>query len=40
MFRKIILVVALIFVVYSLTGCQTVQGMGEDIESVGEVFTE
>ena len=36
MFRKILLVIALIFVVYSLTGCQTVQGLGEDITSIGE----
>ncbi|MHC4462440.1 MAG: entericidin A/B family lipoprotein [Planctomycetota bacterium] len=44
MFRKFLLVIALIFVVYSLTGCHTVQGIGEDIKSVGEageeVFTE
>lgn len=36
MFRKILLVIALIFVVYSLTGCQTVQGLGKDITSIGE----
>ena len=36
MYRKILLVIALIFVAYSLTGCQTVQGLGEDIQSVGE----
>ncbi len=36
MFRKILLVIALIFVVYSLTSCQTVQGLGEDIKSIGE----
>ena len=36
MFRKILLVLALIFVAYSLTGCHTVQGLGEDIQSVGE----
>jgi entericidin B len=36
MFRRIFLVIALIFVAYSLTGCQTVQGLGEDIKSVGE----
>ena len=36
MFRKVLLVIALMFVVYSLTGCQTVQGLGEDIQSVGE----
>ena len=36
MFRKILLFIALVFIVYSLTGCQTVQGLGEDIKSVGE----
>ena len=36
MLRKILLLVVLVFMVYSLTGCQTVQGFGEDIKSVGE----
>jgi len=36
MFRKVLLVIALVFAVYSLTGCQTVQGIGEDITAVGE----
>ena len=36
MFRNFFLVIALIFVVYLVTGCQTVQGLGEDITSIGE----
>ena len=40
MVRKFFVVIALIFVVYSLTGCQTVQGLGEDITSVGEAGQE
>ena len=40
MFRKILLVIALIFAAYSLTGCRTVQGLGEDIKSVGEAGEE
>ena len=40
MVRKFFVVIALIFVVYSLAGCQTVQGLGEDITSVGEAGQE
>ena len=40
MFRKILLVIALIFALYSVTGCQTVQGLGEDIKSVGQAGEE
>ena len=40
MFRKILLIIASVFVLYSLTGCQTVQGLGEDIKSVGEAGEE
>jgi len=36
MFRKILLLISVVFIVYSLAGCQTVQGLGEDIKSVGE----
>jgi predicted small secreted protein len=40
MIRKIFLVVALVIVVFSLVGCQTVQGLGEDITWVGEKGSE
>ena len=36
MFRRILLVVALAIIVFSLMGCQTVQGIGKDITSVGK----
>jgi len=36
MVRKMLLVVALAVVVFSLFGCQTVQGLGEDIKWTGE----
>jgi len=36
MFRKVIIVLALILTVFSLTGCQTVKGIGKDIQWVGE----
>ena len=37
MVKKYLLVVALIFVMLSLAGCQTVQGLGRDITWIGEV---
>ena len=40
MVRKIFLVIALFVVVFSLIGCQTVQGLGEDIKWVGEKGAE
>jgi len=40
MVRKVLLVVALAVVVFSLFGCQTVQGLGEDIKWTGEKGTE
>ena len=40
MIRKVLLVVALVIVVFSLVGCQTVQGLGEDITWVGEKGSE
>jgi predicted small secreted protein len=36
MVRRILLVIALAIVVFSLMGCQTVQGIGKDITSVGK----
>ncbi|MHC4488093.1 MAG: entericidin A/B family lipoprotein [Planctomycetota bacterium] len=36
MIRKVLLLVALIAVTFSLIGCQTTQGVGEDIKWVGE----
>jgi len=40
MIRRVLLVVALVIVVFSLVGCQTVQGLGEDITWVGEKGSE
>ena len=40
MVRKILLVVALIVVLFSLIGCQTVQGVGGDIKWTGEKGAE
>jgi predicted small secreted protein len=40
MVRKVILVLALVCVVFSLVGCQTVQGLGEDIKWIGEKGSE
>ena len=36
MIRKVLLLVALIVVTFSLIGCQTTKGVGEDIKWVGE----
>ena len=36
MIRKVLLLVALIIVAFSLIGCQTTKGVGEDIRWVGE----
>jgi len=36
MVRKVVLVVVLIVMVFSLVSCQTVQGIGADIKWVGE----
>lgn len=36
MVRKVLLVVALVFVAVSSISCQTVQGVGRDISWVGE----
>ena len=40
MVRKTILVVALIVMVFSLMSCQTVQGIGADIQWIGEKSEE
>jgi len=40
MVRKVLLVIALIVVSFSLIGCQTVQGLGEDIKWTGEKGAE
>ena len=40
MVRKVLLVVALIVVMFSLLGCQTVQGLGGDIKWTGEKGAE
>ncbi len=40
MIRRVLLVVALVIVVFSLVGCQTVQGLGEDITWLGEKCSE
>ena len=36
MVRKAFLVIALTLVLFSLMGCQTVQGIGRDITTAGE----
>lgn len=40
MVRKVLLLLALVGVVFSLLGCQTVQGLGEDIKWIGEKGSE
>jgi predicted small secreted protein len=40
MFRKILLILTLIVVIFSFVGCQTVQGIGGDIKSIGEAGEE
>ena len=39
MLRKTILVITLLGMVFSLLGCQTVQGVGRDITWLGQQFT-
>lgn len=36
MFKRLFLVIALAMLIFSLMGCQTVQGIGKDITSIGE----
>jgi predicted small secreted protein len=40
MVRKVLLVVALVVVVFSLVGCRTIEGLGEDISWIGEKGAE
>ncbi len=40
MIKKILLVVALIFTVFLLVSCQTVQGLGGDIQWLGNKTAE
>ncbi len=40
MLRKTILVITLLGMVFSLLGCQTVQGVGRDITWLGQQFTD
>ena len=40
MIRKVLLVVVLIVMLFSLVSCQTVQGIGADIQWIGEKGTE
>ncbi len=40
MIRRVLLVVALVIAVFSLLGCQTVQGIGKDITWLGEKGSE
>jgi predicted small secreted protein len=40
MARKILLILALLVMVVSLVGCQTVQGVGRDITWTGEAGAE
>ena len=40
MVRKVLLVVALIVMVFALMSCQTVQGIGADIQWVGQKSEE
>jgi len=36
MIKRIFLAIALAMLIFSLVGCQTVQGIGKDITSIGE----
>jgi len=40
MVKRVLLIIALIVVVFSLIGCQTVQGLGGDIKWTGEKSAE
>jgi predicted small secreted protein len=40
MIRKVLLVIAMIISVFYLVSCQTAQGLGEDIQSLGEKISE
>ena len=36
MIKRIFLAIALAMLIFSLVGCQTVQGIGKDITAIGE----
>jgi len=40
MFKKVLLLLALIVLLFALTGCQTVQGLGGDVKWLGEKGAE
>ena len=40
MFRKVLLIIAVIVMIFSLASCQTVQGLGGDIQWMGEAGAE
>jgi predicted small secreted protein len=40
MVRKVFLIVALVIVLFSLLGCQTIQDLGEDIKWMGKKGAE
>ena len=40
MVRKMLLVAGLVLVLFSFVGCQTVQGLGEDVTHLGEAGAE
>lgn len=40
MARKMFLWIALVVIMVSLVGCQTIQGIGRDLEWIGEKTTE
>ena len=40
MTRKIVIVLALMLLILSFAGCQTVQGLGRDITSLGQAVED
>ena len=40
MLKKTLLAALLAMLIFSLVGCQTIEGMGKDIEWVGEKMSE
>jgi len=40
MFKKALLLLALVVLLFALTGCQTVQGIGGDVQWLGEKGAE
>ena len=37
MIKRVLLIIAWIFLAFSLIGCETFKGMGRDVQSAGEV---